>query len=118
MRAAGGVPIGNDHDACAAERLSVAGPPLAGTSRIRRRRQAEARQGVRILLAFDDENPLSCLDRRQDLRQLVQDSLDVLQVPDPATLPPARARPTSCFGGLPESNNDPLKLIAIHFGFF
>jgi hypothetical protein len=41
MRAATGVPIGNDSDVCAAQRLSVAGAPVACTSRIRRRRQGE-----------------------------------------------------------------------------
>jgi hypothetical protein len=87
VRTAGSVPIGNDHGARAAQRLSRARPPLAGTSRIRRRRETEACQGIRILLAFDDEDRLSSLDRCQDLRQRVEDPFDVPQVPNPANLP-------------------------------
>lgn len=58
MCAAGGVVVGNDGDPRAVQRLSVRDPPLSGTSRIRRRRQAEVRQCLRIPLALDDDLPL------------------------------------------------------------
>jgi hypothetical protein len=83
MLVAGWVIVGHHDHAGPAQGLAVARPPFARTHGITGGGQPEGLQGLGVFFPFDHIDGLAAPHRRQHLREVIEDGLHPLQVPDP-----------------------------------
>ena len=83
MLVAGRVIVGQHDDAGTAQGLTVTGTPFPCAHGIAGGSQPESVQGLGVFFALDHVDGLAALDRRDHLRQMIEDGFDALQVPQP-----------------------------------